>query len=116
MSCFHLNCRSFASKLTSIQCLLNSIDAKFDIIAFSETWLNDMSANFYSNSFPGYTFYYSNHPDAQQGGGVAAFIKSSLEVHALRSFPVNSFEHLEFHITKPYDITHYYYQCHLSSS
>ena len=103
LSCFHLNCRSLNKKVSDIQCLLDSINCRFDIVTFSETWLDDSSSSLHCNMLPGYSLYTSNRTGCKYGG-VAAFIKSDFEFCTLDTFNSTTFEHLDLHIKKPYDI------------
>ena len=73
LSCFHHYSLSFSEHVSEIQCLLNTIDTKFDILSFSETWLNEDTAKLHCNTFPGYFMSFQNRKGSEHGG-VAAFI------------------------------------------
>ncbi len=99
VSSFHLNCRSFLSKINSIETLFASFTYKFDIITFSETWLAAEDIKFLTNALPGYKLFAAcRNGDA---GGVAAFINNAFNVSELHVAAGTSFEHLELLVNIP---------------
>ena len=62
---------------------LHWLDAKFDIVALTETWLNSSTETFYVNMLLCYKFY-AKSKDAIKGGGVAAFINAEYDVQELK--------------------------------
>ena len=71
----HINVRSLLHKTNDINTLLHDSDIDFNVLAISETWLNDVNAP--SVHIPNYQFIYKNRPN-KQGGGVGLFIKNEL--------------------------------------
>lgn len=71
-SILHLNARSLCNKVDEVECFVNSLGMKFDVLAFTETWFrnHDVCLN-------GYHCEYVNRPQ-KTGGGVAIYIKNSV--------------------------------------
>ena len=74
-SMIHLNIRSTSKHLTEFEIFNQSLGHAFDIIAFSETWLNENTFNLCN--IEGYVTE-SKHRD-RVGGGVALLVKQPLE-------------------------------------
>lgn len=70
----HFNCRSLYANLNKIVDFLNVLKFQFDVIAFSETWLN--SGKDVDLGINGYKLYHVNRI-GKRGGGVALYIKES---------------------------------------
>ena len=84
ISIIHLNCRSIKSNFDSINQYLHKIKSNFDVIALSETWLsiyNDLNHFKISN----YIMYNTCRSD-RCGGGVALYIKQSLQCSLIKQF------------------------------
>ena len=67
LSVLHCNCRSLNLHTNLIAQLNNGIKSQFDIIALSETWLNDENA-YITIHFPNYNFVYNNRLNRKGGG------------------------------------------------
>ena len=68
LSLFHCNIRSLPKNLTLLNDLIYTLDSKADVLACTETRLNnDTTVNI---SLPGYKFYHTNSPTAAGGTGV----------------------------------------------
>ena len=74
LSILHMNIRSISKNYDNFVASLDSINLKFDVIAISESWLKDSTADIY---FPGYSSYHSTRP-SRSGGGTALYIKNHL--------------------------------------
>lgn len=74
-SLLHLNVRSLMHKTTDINMLLHDSGVDFNVLAITETWLNDVSAP--SVQIPNYQFSYKNR-SSKLGGGVGFFIRQDL--------------------------------------
>jgi len=76
----HMNVRSLLPKLDLVRILAENTSA--DVIVISETWLKKtVSDN--AIDIDGYTVYRTDRPN--RGGGVAIYVKDSLEVTVLLS-------------------------------
>ena len=65
---FHCNIRSLPKNLTLLNDLIYTLDSKPDVLACTETRLNnDTIVNL---SLPGYKFYHTNSPTAAGGTGI----------------------------------------------
>ena len=74
-SMIHINIRSTSKHLNEFEIFNQSLRHDFDVIAFSETWLNDNTFNLCN--IAGYMTE-SKHRD-RTGGGVALLVKEPLE-------------------------------------
>lgn len=83
LSIFHLNSQSLVPKIDD---LIEIINAKFDIILFSETWYKCYD---FTDRFPGYLGYCLNRPQAGYGG-VALYIKEEITFEIIEEFSVIS--------------------------
>ncbi len=75
LSLIHFNSRSLNKNLDSITDYLKTLDHKFPLLAFSETWLNDNNSLPSLNDIPGYTVAHC-HRRFKRGGGVALYISN----------------------------------------
>ena len=66
ISLFHLNAQSIPSKYLRIEDLLQSIDHKFDVYAFSETWFEENVPSLFSIS--DYRFLHKSRKNRRCGG------------------------------------------------
>ena len=78
---FHLNAQSLPAKFENIENYLDSIDHKFSVCAFSETWFHDDVPSLYNMS--NYSFI-SKSRTGRKGGGVCMYVKSNI-VHKRRN-------------------------------
>ena len=79
-SIFSHNCRSLHGHFDELSALLNSINFKFDVISFTESWLNDGIKNLVS--FHGYKAYHSLRPNSSYGG-ISVFVKDKFTVKVI---------------------------------
>ena len=75
-SVIHFNCRSIKANFNNLQDYLLSLVRKFDIIALTETWLNetDNVNDFYMED---YNIAYTNRKN-KRGGGVLIYVSKSI--------------------------------------
>lgn len=81
-SAVHMNTRSLKNKVDTVEALLHSVNAKFDAIIFTETWLTS------SDSPPKFHSYKCESLVRQEkrGGGVAIYIKDNLRYQIIDEF------------------------------
>ena len=96
-SIFHLNARSLFNKLNEINMLFLDSNIRFPVLAFTETWLNELTTPLVS--MPNYNFVYKNRED-RIGGGVCFFIRNDLNFITHDSFFIvsNIFDSLTIEI------------------
>ena len=88
ISIAHFNIRSLETNLIPLEALLSSLQQKPDIIAFSETWLDNENVN--NLTLEGY---YSHHVvrEKRERGGVSIFIRDGLHCEKVDEYSyVNS--------------------------
>ena len=85
ISLFHLNLRSAGCHLDETLLMLDSLSAKFSVIVFTETWLNDEAD---SIDIPGYTSYHSVRRN-KNGGGVTILVDCNLKCELYVPLTVN---------------------------
>ena len=88
-SVFHINARSLLHKIDYLELLLKTMNLDFDIIAVSETWETDDNNTLINIS--GYNKCSYIRKNNTRGGGVALFIRESLDFSILK-YESNSFE------------------------
>jgi hypothetical protein len=113
---FHLNIRSLKKNYTNLKICLDSIDNKFNIIALSETWLKDYSADLYT--LDGYHHEHLTR-DNSAGGGVSLYLQDSLmyKVRSDLNYHDISLDMLWVEIEKfTYNAQKHCHWCHLQSS
>ena len=76
LSLFHLNIRSIPANFSSLSLYLSSLKVDFDVIAISETWLREHTADAFG--LPCYKME-SRYREIRTGGGVSILIKESLK-------------------------------------
>ena len=74
-SIFHLNSQSLSAKYLDISDYISTLQHKFSIYAFTETWFKPMVSSLYNMS--GYSFIHKSR-DTRRGGGVCMYIDSKL--------------------------------------
>ena len=79
----HLNMRSLAKKLDSLDALVNSFSHVPDVIALSETWLKEKNSKHYC--LDGYTAYHLTRSN-KKGGGVSLLVKSNIDSDLIDEF------------------------------
>ena len=85
LSVLSINIRSLNKNFIKLELLLDQLKFKPDIISVGETWINHKKTFLYS--LKGYNFI--DEPCDGKAGGVAFFIKSSIEYNVLNSFKLN---------------------------
>ena len=73
----HINSRSVLHKIADSNLLLTSLNIDVNLLAITETWLNDDSANLIN--LPNYSFVYHNRKSKNPGGGVGFFILKGID-------------------------------------
>ena len=73
LSIFHFNIRSLETNLVQLEALIANFNQVPDIIAISETWLDENNADDFT--LEGYNSY---HVDPMKHGGVSLFIRDHL--------------------------------------
>jgi len=94
LSLIHFNSRSLTKNLDSITDYLITLNHKFPLIAFSESWLNDNNTLTPLTKIDGYTIAHYNRND-KRGGGVALYIANDLNFkvrHDLNLTPSEDYE------------------------
>jgi len=82
LNLLHINCRSMNKNFDKLQNLLDTMKAKFTIIAVTETWLSKTTDELYN--LEGYNFTNISRTD-KKGGGVALYIDTSLSFTVVRN-------------------------------
>ena len=77
ISLVHFNARSLKCNFNSICDCINNLNYSFDVIAISETWIDDSFDVNYIN-IDGYNLYHINR-NYKKGGGVALYVKNNLK-------------------------------------
>ena len=72
-SILHLNCRTIKKNFTKLSILLKSLETDFDVIAISETWLNESEHELFDIQDYTCTFISRNE---KRGGGVGLYVKN----------------------------------------
>ena len=75
-SIIHFNCRSLSSNYSKLKDSILGFELEFDVIALSETWLNDNNNTMFD--MVGYNNFTCSRTD-KSGGGVALYINDSLQ-------------------------------------
>ena len=78
LSLIHFNSRSLNKNIDSITDYLKTLNHKFPLIAFSETWLNDSNSLPSLNNINGYRAAGHSHRKFKRGGGVALYVSNEL--------------------------------------
>ena len=90
-SVVHINIRSISANIDSFLAYLSLLKCSFDIVCFSETWLNE--CGHLDDYFPNYRSFHSTRTN-RRGGGVAIYSHKKLQCTAMESLTLNE-EHLE---------------------
>ena len=75
-SIFHHNIRSLNKNYDQINGLLSTLKLKFDILCFSESWLND--SNQHQIHFENFNSFHSLRPEGNRGGGTSIFVSNRI--------------------------------------
>ena len=87
----HLNIRSLRKNFGSFEILLDGLQHNFSLFGAMETWLKDDDCDLYD--IEGYNKL-ETHRQNRSGGGVAIFIKDSIE-YTIRNDLITFNEHIE---------------------
>ena len=82
LAVIHVNVRSLFNKLDHFQALLDLLAVKFDIICFSECWLNESNKDLVC--LDGYNVFHSLRPN-RIGGGVSVFVNNMFKSSIIES-------------------------------
>ena len=88
----HINIRSITNKLDDFLAMISLFKFDFDVICFSEVWLDDNSKNLIS--IPGYFGFHSLRPIGKRGGGISIFVKKIYKINEVNNLSVNT-EYIE---------------------
>ena len=91
LSMCHLNIRSLRKNVGSFEILLDGLQHKFSLLGVTETWLKDDDCDLYD--IEGYNKL-KKHRQNRSGGGVAVFIKDSID-YTIRNDLITFNEHIE---------------------
>ena len=83
LSILHFNIRSLNTNLVQIEALISALNHSPDIIAFSETWLNEENKSNYK--IDGYNSTHVVRTDREHGG-VAIYVKNIFEFELIEKF------------------------------
>ena len=87
-----LNARSVAARTDKIKDLI--FDHKLDILALTETWLNDSSTYVAADvTPPGYIFLRLDRANGKNGGGVGIMCRKEFDPRLIKTKAFPSFEH-----------------------
>ena len=85
-SIVHFNCRSLPQNFKRIKESLIEINNNFDIVALTETWLNENNKDDYV--LDGYEVCHTVRKN-RKGGGVAVYIKNGINYKVIEEFCIN---------------------------
>jgi exonuclease III len=90
LRCIYINARSIVNKIKELVLMIE--DENADVVAITETWLNDKIADEEMN-ISGYTLFRRDRKDKikLRGGGVAMYIKNELNPVCKSEFSEDSF-------------------------
>ena len=86
ISIIHINCRSLYANFEKLKILLDNLEFVFDVIALTETWINEDNANIFS--LDGYVFCHTNRTN-KKGGGVALYINNRIQYQIIDNLSIN---------------------------
>jgi hypothetical protein len=87
----YLNARSIASKVPELAVLVKRKD--YDLISITETWLSSANSDV-SIAIPNYSIIRADRDGNQRGGGVAVYVKNTLDVKRRQDLMVSEAESL----------------------
>ena len=85
LNILHINSRSLPKNIDNITAFLNSLSVSPDILAVTETWLNDTNKHLYQLS--GYNSYHLVRTTRAQGG-VSIFISHNIQCEQLQELTI----------------------------
>ena len=85
LSIIHINSRSLKANVNNIRDLLSNISFKFDVIAISESWLNDKDV-LDDIQLDGFDLYTRNRNT--RGGGVCFYVSKALQVNVIEQLSI----------------------------
>ena len=86
ISIIHINCRSLYANFEKLKILVDNLEFVFDVIALTETWINEDNANIFS--LDGYNFCHTNKTN-KKGGGVALYINNRIQYQIIDNLSIN---------------------------
>ncbi|ESO08437.1 hypothetical protein HELRODRAFT_169280 [Helobdella robusta] len=92
----HINIRSLLNKSDDVYEFLQEINLEADILAITESWLNDDNENLIN--IDGYTFE-GKHQTRKHGGGIGFYIKQNLH-YKIRDDITNLNDEIEFSVVE----------------
>ena len=92
LSVFHLNIRSLNKNYHELYSFLHSLNVEFDVLVLSEIWSTNLE--FFSNLFPGYSFYYDS-PRTSSVGGVGVLVKHDYSCTILDNLKITNCNEIE---------------------
>ena len=108
-----MNSPSLLSKLDNLQALHEVVNEKYDVIAVSETWKTDLNDQLLHIS--GYKKIFNKRCDGRMRGGVALFVKNSIDFAIKTADNTNTFESIFIELSCKYKLKHFHW-CYLSTS
>ena len=97
LSIFHLNAQSLAGKFDEINVQLKQIKNKFDIICFTESWLNTNIKDIYN--LDGYKAYHCLRELGNRGGGISVYVHERIKAEVIYTTSLPHIEALFLKIT-----------------
>ena len=73
----NFNIRSIGASFDTFNYFTNLLNKRFDILTFSESWLNDNNKNLYN--IEGYDAFHNVQCDGRRGGGLSVYISNVLK-------------------------------------
>ena len=70
----NFNVRSIGANFDTFNGFTNLLNKKFDILSFSQSWLNDNNKNLYT--IEGYEAFHNIRCDGRRGGGLSVYISN----------------------------------------
>ena len=93
LSFIHFNCRSLKANFVNLHSYLQTLKKTFDVIALSETWLNN-NDNINDFFIDNYEIIYTNRSN-KRGGGVLIYVSKCIEFELMNSMSIDVDDMLE---------------------
>ena len=93
LSLVHFNSRSLYSNFSNIKTYLSKFK-KFNIIAISETWLDNKKG--YDVELEGYELFTTNRDATKGGGGVAVYVDTALRCRIVKNMSDTIYNFIEY--------------------
>ena len=88
LSLIHINIRSLFHKIDHLQALFDQLIVNFDVICFTESWLNDSNKNLVNMS--GYLGFHSLRIN-RMGGGISMYVRDKFKIKIIHNCTVSNF-------------------------